>query len=109
MSLDTLLSKVATCQEACNFCFDACLKEEDVTMMAECIRTDRDCGDLCGLVLSFAQRQSKLLPDVVAACVKACQTCAEECEKHQHDHCQDCARACRDCESACHDYLASVA
>lgn len=110
MSVETLVSKVTACQKACNFCFDACLKEENVKMMAECIRSDRECADLCGVVLDFAQRDSKVLPEIVAACIKACQICAEECEKHEHhDHCQACARACRECEAACHDYLATIA
>ncbi|MGO4927902.1 four-helix bundle copper-binding protein [Fundicoccus sp. Sow4_F4] len=109
MSVETLVSKVAACQKACNFCFDACLKEDHVQMMTECIRSDRECADLCGVVLTFAQRDSKVLPEIVAACAKACQLCAEECEQHDHDHCQECARACRKCEAACHEFLATVA
>ena len=50
MSVETLISKVAACQKACNFCFDACLKENHVQMMTECIRSDRECADLCGIV-----------------------------------------------------------
>jgi hypothetical protein len=27
--------------------------------------------------------------------------CAQECAKHQHDHCQKCAESCRQCADAC--------
>lgn len=32
-ALDTLVSKVSACQSACNHCYDACLKEDDIDMM----------------------------------------------------------------------------
>ena len=34
---DALLDMVLECQKACNNCFYACLKEDDVKMMAECV------------------------------------------------------------------------
>lgn len=106
--LEELTMKVAACQAACNHCYDACLKEDDIDKMRECIRTDRDCADLCGLVLDFAHRDSHLFNEVVELCAKACDQCAEECEKHHHhDHCQACAEACRACAEACRAYIAS--
>ncbi|WP_425573169.1 four-helix bundle copper-binding protein [Paraburkholderia caribensis] len=27
--------------------------------------------------------------------------CASECEKHQHEHCKQCAEACRRCAEQC--------
>ncbi|WP_373711169.1 four-helix bundle copper-binding protein [Jeotgalibaca porci] len=33
--------------------------------------------------------------------------CADECEKHDHNHCQECAKACRACEEACNAYVAT--
>lgn len=103
---DNLIEKVTACQKACEQCFDACLQEDDVKMMAECIRTDRDCADICGMVVSFSHRQSPLLDELIALCIKACDTCASECEQHDHDHCKECAKACRECEAACKEYLA---
>lgn len=35
------------CMEACNTCYDACLKEENLKMLATCIRIDRECADIC--------------------------------------------------------------
>ncbi|WP_158686517.1 four-helix bundle copper-binding protein, partial [Cronobacter sakazakii] len=31
---------------------------------------------------------------------------AEECGKHDHDHCQRCAEACKKCADACRKMLA---
>lgn len=42
-----LIQTLHECMEACNHCYDACLKEEDVNMMAKCIRLDRECADIC--------------------------------------------------------------
>lgn len=106
-TMKNLTSKLTACQAACNHCYDACLKEEDIDMMRECIRTDRDCTDMCGIVLSFAHRDSELFTDLVELCAKACDACAEECEKHEHhEHCQKCAKACRECAEACRAYIA---
>lgn len=106
-AVEDLVSQVLACQKACQICFDACLKEDHVAMMAECIRTDRECADICGLVVDFAYRESNLFPDLVAVCARACEVCATECEQHDHDHCQQCAKACRECEAACKAFLAA--
>ena len=105
-AVEDLVSQVLACQKACQICFDACLKEDHVAMMAECIRTDRECADICGLVVDFAYRESNLFSDLVAVCARACEVCATECEQHDHDHCQQCAKACRECEAACKAFLA---
>lgn len=104
-----LLDKLLACKQACEHCFDACLQEDDVKMMAECIRTDRECADICGIVINYAHRESPIFEDLVAACKKACDLCAQECEKHadHHDHCKQCAIACRECEAACQAYLSA--
>ena len=107
-TIEPLLDTVLECQKACNNCFDACLKEDDVKMMAECIRLDRECADLCGLVLDFAQRDSDRLPEILALSANASDACADECEKHDMDHCQKCAKACRESAQACREYAAQL-
>jgi len=46
-TVEPLVRTVTACQAACNNCFDACLEEDDVKMLAECIRLDRECADAC--------------------------------------------------------------
>lgn len=107
-TMEPLLNTVLECQKACNNCFYSCLKEDDIKMMAECIRLDRECADLCGVVLDFAQRESDRLPEILELCANACDACADECEMHDMDHCQKCAKACRECAEACREYEAKL-
>lgn len=100
-----LINALAECQQACLTCADACLAEDDPKMLAQCIRSDLDCAALCGSALAVASRlvgeHGDVFKAAVEACRTACKACAEECEKHDHDHCTACAEACRACEKAC--------
>jgi hypothetical protein len=52
---------------------------------------------------------ANLTRQVLATCVTACTTCADECERHQQmEHCRICAQACRRCEHACNDLLTKL-
>lgn len=98
-----LLSALNECIAACNHCAASCLAEDDVTMMADCIRTDLDCADMCTLVAKFVARNSAHAQHVLDVCIEICDACAKECEKHadHHEHCKQCAEACRKCAEAC--------
>jgi len=100
-----LINKLAYCQAMCNYCFNACLKEEDVKMMARCIKLDKECSEICGLAISHISSDGSLTKEILTLCVKACQQCAEECGKHDNDHCRECAKACKECAEACNSYL----
>ena len=99
-----LIQKLAYCLASCEHCADACLSEDDPGSMAECIRLDRDCADICGMAIRYISRDSKRASSVVKHCADICGMCAEECEKFDSDHCKDCAEACRECEEACRQY-----
>ncbi len=96
-----LLEKLAACAAACEHCMNACLEEDDVKMMENCIKTDRDCAKICQLTASFVAADSPFQSHILEICEKICRQCAEECGSHDHDHCQECARACEDCAEAC--------
>jgi len=101
-----LTAMLAHCVVTCNYCFDACLREDDVKMMAECIRLDKACAEICSLALSQAASKSPFIGNLMHLCVKACEACADECGKHHHlDHCQECAEVCRQCAEACRRYV----
>lgn len=101
---DELIEKLLNCALACEHCATMCLQEEDVKMMAGCIRLDRDCVDICLQAARLLRRDSRLALQYLLICEEACRLCAEECNKHQHDHCQVCAAACTACADACHEY-----
>ena len=98
---DSIIQILQNCVKTCNECFTACLKENDVTMMAECIRLDRECAEVCGLLEQFLSRGSQFSAELAALCAKICEACASECIQHEHEHCQQCATLCLACAEAC--------
>ncbi|MBT2756831.1 four-helix bundle copper-binding protein [Mesobacillus foraminis] len=87
--------------EACYVCFDACLAEEHVGMMAECIRLDRLCADVCEFAVKSIQSNSPFLGQICQLCADICEACGNECKKHDHEHCQKCAKSCFRCAVLC--------
>ncbi|MDR5880521.1 MULTISPECIES: four-helix bundle copper-binding protein [unclassified Caballeronia] len=89
------------CAAACDHCATACLSESNVSEMAECIRQDMDCADVCRIASAAMARGSQHTKDICELCASLCEACAAECERHQHEHCKQCAEACRTCASEC--------
>ncbi len=89
------------CADECEHCADACLGEQDVKKMAECIRLDRDCADMCRLAAALMSRDSAFAVPFCQLCATIFDACAAECEKHDMDHCRACAEACRRCADEC--------
>ena len=102
-----LIDILAKCAAECNHCANACLDEDDVKMLARCIKLDIDCAEICSLAISFVSRSSEHADHVLNECADICESCAEECEKHSHmEHCRRCAEVCRSCADACHSGVA---
>jgi len=96
-----ILNVLQHCIVTCNECFDACLKEEHVAAMSDCIRLDRDCADVCSLLVQAISRNSNQVQTLAKSCIEICENCARECAKHDHQHCQKCAEACLACAKHC--------
>lgn len=99
-----LLEALNNCIEECNHCITACLEEQDVTMLANCIKLDIDCAAICTITASFFARNSSHANHLLSECAEICNACADECEKHAEsgmEHCKICADACRKCADAC--------
>ncbi len=109
------ITVITECAEACTTCAGACLAEENIADLRNCIRTDLDCADICAATARVLARQTPgelaVVRALLEACAVACRTCAEECDRHadHHDHCRACAEACRRCEAACHEALRELA
>lgn len=103
--MHNLISDLVDCQAACNHCFNSCLEENDVKMMAHCIKLDRDCSEVCGAALTFVASESAFTKKILKLCAEICEACEKECSKHPYDHCRDCAKACRKCAEACRKHL----
>lgn len=106
MRNEKLIHALGSCINHCNHCADACLGEENVKMMVKCIRLDRVCAETCAAANQILSTSYKDVQGLLDFCIKVCNECADECEKHEHQHCKDCARACRECADACRQYAA---
>lgn len=90
------------CAELCEHCAAACLGEENVKEMAECIRLDSDCAEACWGAASFMSRGSQFAHDICRICAEICEACGSECDRHsQMEHCRQCAKACHECAEEC--------
>ncbi len=81
-------------------CADACLAEDGVADMRACIRKCLDASDVCAMATTVATRRAAsneaILRQALELAVAACQTCADECAKHDTDHCRQCETMCRE-------------
>ncbi|WP_445492405.1 four-helix bundle copper-binding protein [Niallia sp. 03133] len=100
-----LIQALEECMVACNHCLMECLAEENVGMMIDCIRIDRECAEFCAYLEQAIIRKSPYILDLTKLCLSVCKACAEECSKHDHKHCQYCADICRQCADECEKYL----
>lgn len=106
MKNEKLARALGNCINACNYCAYECLKENDVQEMVNCMRMNHICAEVCTTLNQLLATDYEDIKGLVEYCIKTCKACAEECEKHKHQHCQDCAKACRECAKACEAYLA---
>jgi hypothetical protein len=104
MENNELLHELNACAIVCNMCYNGCLNEKEVSIMARCIELNRECADICQLSASMFARDSENIDAFLKLCAKICETCAEECEKHDKEYCRKCARVCRKCQEMCFSY-----
>lgn len=104
MNNKDLIQTLVNCAATCEMCADACLDEDNIKMMVNCIRLDRDCAKICYTTASLLASNSNNVQHLLESCAEICKMCGDECEKHKMDHCQECARACKECEEACRSY-----
>lgn len=105
MKNSNLIEALNNCIAHCNHCADACLDEDNIKMMVPCIRLDRACAEICRTTANLLAANFADVKSMIQVCMEICRKCAEECGKHDHDHCQKCAEACQKCADACEAYL----
>lgn len=84
----------------CEWCADECIGEEG---MERCIRLCRDVADLTTLHARFMARGSNYSTRLAQACAGVCEECAEECARHDDDHCQRCVDVLEACVESCRE------
>ncbi|KQR35125.1 four-helix bundle copper-binding protein [Deinococcus sp. Leaf326] len=112
--LGTCLQACLECTAVCALCADACLNEgEHLHHLTHCITLNTQCAAVCHataqVLAAPGQGDAQLLRAQLEVCLRACRTCAEECEQHAQqmnmEHCAVCAESCRRCEQACQALL----
>jgi hypothetical protein len=100
------------CAQACTACADACLDDRPDVGMAQHVRRNLDCADICiatGNVLSRqAGPDAQVLAAIVQACVQSCRSCAAQCGERSDQTCALCVEACQRCEQTCSELLAAL-
>ena len=96
-----LQQKLINCAIACESCETACLNEDNITLLARCIELTRDCADICMLGSRMVQRESEIEEEYLKLTAAMCAMCADECRKHNNEHCKACADECDACVEAC--------
>ena len=98
------------CAKMCLSCADACSAE--VVDMVQCVRLCVDCADICDAAANIGLRQTgmndAIVRETLELCARACDACAAECEKHEHEHCKLCAIMCRECAEDCRNAALAV-
>lgn len=99
-----LIHILGECVNTCNHCFSACLKEDNIKMMTDCIRLDKECAEVCSFTILMFHK-SKFVGKYLELCMNVCEACGEECGKFEHEHCKKCAQKCKECAKACRDFI----
>ena len=98
------------CAKMCLSCADACSAE--AVDMTQCVRLCVDCADICDAAANVGLRQTgmndAIVREMLELCARACDVCAAECEKHDHEHCKLCAIMCRECAEDCRNAAMAV-
>jgi hypothetical protein len=88
--LAATIEALSDCAQACTACADDCLSEQNVAELVKCVRLDLDCADVYTATLRVASRQTEydanLTRPQLQACVAACKSCGDECERHAQRH-----------------------
>lgn len=109
--MDACLDTAQTCLVSA----DACVEEDAVAELRECLRAEQDCAAVCTATAAVLARlgfpapadgRPVLLP-LLEACRAASQACREACEKHTdaYEHCAVAAESAARCEQACSELL----
>lgn len=110
MKLEELIDTFLECIKMGEICNQHCMHMFQMgdTTLADCSISVQELIAASTAVLKFTANNSSHLNSFLEATIKVCETCEDECIKHEkHIQCKDCAVACRDCIDFCTEYLAA--
>lgn len=99
----------ADCVQKGQVCLSHCLTllaqgEKD---MAACAQSVNQMLALCSALQSLVNQNSKLVKNLAAVALEACEQCQEQCKKHadKHEECKACGESCAACAKECKKLL----
>jgi Cys-rich four helix bundle protein (predicted Tat secretion target) len=110
VKLEELIDTFLECIKMGEICNQHCMHMFQMgdTTLADCSIAVQESIVANTAVMRFTANNSRHLNTFLEATIKVCETCEEECKKHEkHIQCKDCAEACRDCIDFCNAYLAA--
>ena len=110
MKLEELIDTFLECIKMGEICNQHCMRMFQMgdTTLADCSIAVQELIVANTAAIRFTANNSRHLKTFLEATIKVCETCEEECKKHdKHIQCRDCAEACRDCIDFCTEYLAA--
>ena len=102
--------------ETCRIGADACVEEDSVAELRECLRAQQDCAVVCSATADVLARRGfpesgrgrAVLRSLLETCREVAGVCRDACDQHTetYEHCALSAEAARRCERACAELLA---
>ena len=102
------ISACRQCAIVCRTCADACLREDDVKAMAECIRLNMDCASVCDTAARLMVSDSEFAQTFCGICADICHRCEKDCGSHHMQHCQESAKMCKHCAMLCSEMVVAA-
>ena len=75
------------CGQICTSCADACLGEEMVKDLIQCIRLNLDCADVCLATGSVSSRRTGTNELTIKRMIETCAEACRLCVRHHRCHC----------------------
>lgn len=96
--LPALFEALEDCTSKGRLCISHCLASfaEGDSSLAACAAKVHEMDAICDAMSTLVAANSSYVSDMAKTCLKACEDCAAECEKHADMH-----RECRACMEAC--------
>jgi hypothetical protein len=70
-------------------------------MLADCIQLNMECAAICYATAELMSLGSLHIKEISKLCAIMCDACADECSKHDDEHCRETADCCRKCADEC--------
>ena len=100
-----LINTAMDCIKDGNACLDHCMQSFKTgdTTLAECAESVNKMLAMCTAVSQMASYNAENLGELAKVCMKECEACKAECDKHasKHEICKMCADSCKACAKAC--------